>query len=231
MDPKHLETLAKTTFFHGIDIQEIPHVLDCLEFKTVDFKKNDYIVKVNEPFHGIFINLDGEPAVIKENISGNRIIINTFAVGDMFGEAIAFCSTETWPASIQALTDCTLIFGHPEKILNMCNRACTYHKIILANMIRVVAKKACELNRKVEYLMLKSIPGKLIKFLLEQKDKSGSLTFKLPLNRERLADYLNVSRPSMSRELCNLRDSGIIDFHRDLIRIKDEEKLKSLLEE
>ncbi len=35
----------------------------------------------------------------------------------------------------------------------------------------------------------------------------------------------------MSRELGNMRDSGIIDFYGDLISIKDEERLKALLED
>jgi CRP-like cAMP-binding protein len=79
--------------------------------------------------------------------------------------------------------------------------------------------------------MLKSIVGKVSRFLLEEKDKNDSLTFRLPMNREKLADFLNVSRPSMSRELCRLRDQGIIDFHKDHFRIRDEERLKALLEE
>ena len=231
MDPKYLERISQTTLFSGIDVKEIPHVLDCLGHKTIAYKKNDYVVKINDTFQGVFIILDGETAVVRESCNGSRVVVNVFRIGDVFGEAVAFCGAVSWPASVQALTDCTLMTVHPEKILNMCNRTCTFHKVILANMIRVISKKACDLNRKVEYLMLKSINGKLSKFLLEQKEKRGSLTFKLPLNREKLADFLNISRPSMSRELCAMRDGGIIDFHGDLIRIKDEEKLKALLEE
>lgn len=231
MDSKHLEIITRTKLFSGIDAKDIPHVLGCLDYKIADFRKNDYIVKMNDPFHGVFVNLEGEPAVVKENYDGSRIVVNTFDIGDIFGEAVAFCGAEVWPSTVQAITDCTLMLFHPEKILNMCDRACTFHKVILANMIRVIAKKACNLNRKVEYLMLKSIVGKLSRFLLEQKDKNGSLTFRLPMNREKLADFLNVSRPSMSRELCRLRDQGIIDFHKDHFHIKDEERLKALLEE
>jgi CRP-like cAMP-binding protein len=98
-------------------------------------------------------------------------------------------------------------------------------------MIRVISKKACDLNRKVEYLSLKTINGKLSKYLLEQSVRSSNTTFKLPMNREKLADFLNVSRPSMSRELGKMRDNGIIEFHKDSIRIKDVEKLKALLED
>jgi CRP-like cAMP-binding protein len=133
--------------------------------------------------------------------------------------------------SYQALTDSTVMVVHPERIINVCERACIFHKTILSNMIRVIAQKACDLNRKVEYLLLKTINGKLSKYLLEQKEMKGSMTFELPLNREKLADFLSISRPSMSRELGRLRDEGIIEFHKNTFRIVDEERLKSFLEE
>jgi CRP-like cAMP-binding protein len=231
MDPIYLEKLSQTILFRGIGINDIPHVLDCLDYRIVEFKKNDYIVKINDHLSGVFVVLAGEAAVVKENYSGNKIIVNTFHEGDFFGEAIAFCGYDTWPGTVQALTDCALMFIHPEKILNMCDRPCNYHKVILANMIRVISKKACDLNRKVEYLSLKTINGKLSKYLLEQSAQSSNMMFKLPMNREKLADFLNVSRPSMSRELGKMRDSGIIEFYRDSIRIKDTEKLKALLED
>lgn len=44
------------------------------------------------------------------------------------------------------------------------------------------------------------------------------------------ADFLNVSRPSMSREICQMRDEGIIDFHLSAFRIKDMEALKRYCE-
>jgi CRP-like cAMP-binding protein len=231
MEQRYLDSVSRAILFNGIDIKDIPHILDCLDYKIIDYKKNDYVVRMNDVYYGVFIMLDGEAAVVRENYNGSRVIVNVFNVGDIFGEAVAFCGAESWPATIQALSDCTLMTVHPEKILNMCNRTCTFHKVILANMIRVVAKKACDLNRKVEYLMLKTINGKLSKFLLEQKENSGAMTFKLPLNREKLADFLNISRPSMSRELGIMRDNGIIEYYRDSIRIKDEAKLKALLEE
>lgn len=231
MEPKYLESVSRTTLFSSIDIKDIPHVLDCLDHKIMTFRKNAYIVKINDRYNGVYIVLDGEAGVVRESCSGNRVVVNVFNVGDVIGDAFAFCGAEAWPGTIQALTDCVLMTVRPEKILNMCSRTCTFHKIILANMIRVISKKACDLNRKVEYLMLKSIKGKLSKYLLEQKDKKGSLTFKVPLNREKLADFLNISRPSMSRELCSMRDNGIIDFHGDLVRINDEQKLRLLLED
>lgn len=231
MDTKYLEKVAQTKLFENIDMNDIPHVLDCLEYKIIHYRKNDYIIKVNEPFQGVYINLEGEFAVIRESYNGSRVVLNIFHAGDICGEAVAFCGASNWPATVQALSDCTLMIVHPENILKMCQRACTFHKVILANLVRVVSKKACDLNRKVEYLSIKSIKGKLSKYLLEQSDLTGSFTFKLPLNREMLADFLNISRPSMSRELGDMRDSGIIEFYKDSFRILDVGGLKALLED
>ena len=59
--------------------------------------------------------------------------------------------------------------------------------------------------------------------------KTGDINITVPLNRNELASFLNVSRPSMSRELCQLRDEGIIDFHLSTFKIKDLEALKEYL--
>jgi CRP-like cAMP-binding protein len=52
----------------------------------------------------------------------------------------------------------------------------------------------------------------------------------MPLNRDELADFLNVCRPSLSRELCRMRDEGMIEFHRSSLSVKDTDALQSLLE-
>jgi CRP-like cAMP-binding protein len=231
MERIYLEILARTDLFQGIDIKNIEHILGCLDARVVHFVKHEKIVKVNDKYDGIFVTLEGEASIINEYSSGNQLTLDVFHAGDLFGEAVAFCGAKTWPASAHALTDCTLMFLHPEKILTMCDRPCKFHKVILANMIRVIAQKACMLNRKVEYLTLKSINGKLSKYLLEQSGTQGALTFKLPMNKERLADYLNISRPSMSRELGKMRDDGIIEFYRDSVKIIDVPRLRALLEQ
>ncbi len=231
MQEKYIEIASRSNLFQGIERSNILHVMGCLEYKIVSFEKNDYIAQAGTAFSGIYIVLEGETAIVREIYSGGRSIVNLFITGDVCGEAMAFCGLDRWPMSYQALTDSTVMVVHPEKILNVCERACIFHKTILSNMIRVIAKKTCDLNRKVEYLLLKTINGKLSKYLLEQKALNNSLTFELPMNREKTADFLNISRPSMSRELGRMRDEGIVEFYRNSIRILDEEKLIALLEE
>ena len=53
--------------------------------------------------------------------------------------------------------------------------------------------------------------------------------FKIPLKRNELAEYLNVSRPSLSRELVNMQDEGLIEFHRNSFKILDLTALKDAI--
>ena len=82
----------------------------------------------------------------------------------------------------------------------------------------------------MEYISIKTMRSKAEYFIYEQYLKGKTTTLTLPMNRQQLADFLNVSRPSMNRELSRMRDEGIIDFHLSAVRIIDIEKLKEYCE-
>ena len=44
-----------------------------------------------------------------------------------------------------------------------------------------------------------------------------------------MADYLNVARPSLSRELGKMQQEGIISLKRRQIQIKDQKRLEEYL--
>ena len=228
---EHMDAIKKCALFEGIEENEILKILTCLKARVVELRKNDYAAVSDGRYEGMGIVLEGEAAIVKDSLDGNRTRVNIFRAGEMFGEVVAICKSDRWPASVQALTDCTILYAHPEKILDFCDNICSYHKVLLANLVRVVSQKAYMLSRKVDYLSLRSIAGKLSKYLLEQWEESGKATFTLPLNREELAEFLNVSRPSMSRELGRMRDEGIIEYYREAFRIIDTRRLEALLEQ
>ncbi|MFR0078363.1 MAG: helix-turn-helix domain-containing protein [Blautia sp.] len=51
----------------------------------------------------------------------------------------------------------------------------------------------------------------------------------LNLSREEMADELNVTRPSLSRELGKMQEEGILSLSRKQIQIKDQELLEEYL--
>lgn len=218
--------LVKSPLFHGIESDELESLLYCLKPKIHMYEKNEYIKIAGDKFDSIGIVLQGEVTVNKENVAGNRVIVTKLEPGDMFGETLVFSSQPFWIATVQAQKKSKVIFIKGESILGECAKLCPWHKTLIQNMLRIVSEKALVLNRKVEYLSITGIREKICTYLLEQYKKSGNTTFILPMNRKELAEFLNVSRPSLSREMCRLRDEGIIDFHMSSVKILDPDRLK-----
>lgn len=230
MDEKWLSVLNTCPLFTGFSIEEMRGILQCLDIKIQTYRKNDFITIAGEPFSEIGIVVDGNIASTKETVSGSRVLISVLSPGEMFGEMVAYSGQSDWSVTVIAQTNCTIVYFPQDKIIGCCEKICISHKRLILNMLKVVSRRALMLNRKVQYLSIKSLRGKISTYLLEEYNKKGSKTFQLNLNRNDLADFINVSRPSLSRELGRMRDDGIIDFHASAIKILDFEALKGLSE-
>lgn len=226
---KWLSLLRSSGLFAEIPEDELLMMLECIRPEIEQYAKNSFIALAGEPFRGIGIVLSGTVTVAKEDLAGNRSILSLLGPGEMFGEMAAFSGKRVWPATVVAQTDTTVFFLAPEKIIGNCARQCVSHRHLILNMLKIISNKALVLNKKLEYLSIKNVREKIGTFLLEQYAQSGQSTFMLPMNRNELADFLNITRPSLSREMGRLRDEGIIDFHRASIQLKNIDALRDML--
>lgn len=222
------KVLMESPLFDGISANELDSMVHCLQPKVCTYKKNSYITIGGEPFTGLGILLTGEAAVIKENAAGSRNVMTVLKAGAIFGEMVAFSSKHTWPASVFAQTPCSVIFLPPDKITGNCANTCTSHTQLIKNMLSILSEKALLLNQKVEYLTISSLRGKISTYLLEQCKLADTKVFNLSLSRNDLANFLNVSRTALSREMGRMRDEGLIEFYRASIKIHDLETLKKI---
>jgi len=230
LNNKKIDILAQSALFAGIATDTLAVMLDCLQPKRSTHAKNSFITVEGEPFTGLGILLAGEATVVKENVAGARSVLTSLEAGDMFGEMIAFSARKSWPASVVAQSKCSVVFLPPQKITGTCPHACDGHQRLIRNMLLIVSEKALMLNRKVEYLTIKSMRTKIATYLLEQHKLMGKKTFIMPLKRNDLADFLNVSRTALSREMGRMRDEGMIDFYRSSVKLTDIEKLLKVVE-
>lgn len=223
------EALLKCELFEGFDREQLKFILQCFNPKVHSYNRGDFVVIAGDSYHGMGILLEGTAVVSKENPAGHRVMINMLKPGSIFGEVIAFSGTGEWPASVQAQSLCKVIFIDNDMILNQCSDACSHHSQLIKNLLKSVSTRAMLLNRRVEYLSLKGINAKIACFLLEHMERAGCNTFRLPMNRNEMAEFLNISRPSMSREMGAMRDMGIIEFQKEAVKIIDAEQLKSMV--
>lgn len=228
MYTKWTNLLLQTDLFKNIEREELIRMLTCLRPRIVSFKykENIHIDMSESPEMGII--LKGEVAVIKDNLAGDRIFMSKLKSGDIFGEITAFSNGEAL-ATIEPITDSTILFLPSCKIVGICPKVCIGHEMIIRNMLEIVSRKAVDLNKKVEMLSLKSIREKIGNYLLELYNEELNHSFTIPLKRHELAEFLNIPRPSLSRELKKMKEEGIIDFYMNSFRIVDFEELKKCI--
>lgn len=72
---------------------------------------------------------------------------------------------------------------------------------------------------KLNLLTLPTARTKILYYLSNEARKKCSKYFTLDFNITELAQYLNLNRSSLSRELSKLKKEGLIDYHNKTFRI------------
>ena len=229
MDQTILDAIKSSPLFRNIDNESLGIMLDCLNPRMKKYKQREIIVSHGQPFTGIGIITDGRIALTKEQYSGKRIIMGFLGAGNIFGEMIAFSDSSIWPVTVISQEDSTILYLPPDRITTTCSNACASHTTLILNMLGILSNRALMLNQKIEHISAKSIRGKISSYLLDLLHDGNGNTVLIPMKRHELADYLNIPRPSLSRELGLMRDEEIISFEGSTITIHDFRKLEQAL--
>lgn len=212
---KFIPILEKTSLFSNIIPSDIEFMLNCLSAKIAYYRKDELILHAGENINSLGMILKGKVLIQKEDFWGNRSIISEVSEGFTFAETYAFISTIPLEMSVIASTDCTILFLDVQKIIKTCSASCSFHNQLIQNLLSDVAKKNMLLTKKIEHMSKKTIREKLLSYLSNESQKNSSASFKIPFNRQELADYLSVDRSALSNELSKLMNENIIKFKKN----------------
>ncbi len=212
---KYIPILKRIQLFAGIKDEEIESLLSCLQAKTEQFKKGEYVLRRGEFHKYITVLLEGKLHVQHDDYWGNRSIINVVSVGEMFGEAYAASGSEALTNDAVALEDSIVMYLDINRMLSVCSNTCRFHSLIVQNLFFSISEKNRRLVGKLAHMSKRSTREKLLSYLSEQAQKQNSSSFVIPFNRQQLADFLSVDRSAMSNELGKMRDEGIISFEKN----------------
>lgn len=210
--------------FEGLSPEERASLLDCFGTKERRFLRGECLIREGDRVSDIGIVLAGAVRVERTDFRGNRTIIASFGSGSVFGESFACAGIPRSPVSVVAESDGAALFLPFERLLRTCENACGFHRRIVENMIRMIARKNLVLNGRLEIVSLRTIREKALAYFASLPRRaaegstglhpggqaSGGYTVELPFSRTELADYLCVDRSALSRELGLMRDGGII---------------------
>lgn len=224
-----LKLIKKNRLFGGFEEEEINAIFDCLKGRIVRYGKGAVIAETGKLVEEIGILLEGSAITFERTAKGIEPK-RALESGDMFGEVEGYLTKNVLPYSVMISSDdATVLYITVSTIVCQCEKQCPWHHKLLTNTLNTLAEEVGEVKSDAEYLAIKSMRLKIAKLVYETWLVQKTKQISLGKNRNEMAEYLNVSRPSMSREMMRMRDEGIIDFWKDKITVLDLDKLKEIV--
>lgn len=224
-----IQALSKSALCKEFTQDELLSLLEENNTEIKKYEKGSFVFEEGDVPDRLYVLIYGLVEVSKLTFSGKKILITTIEnPGDMFAEVYMFMGKSKYDMSAQTGEESLILSISSEFFENISynNNALAAEKI-RKNLMSIFAMKAYNLSGKVRLLGCGSIREKISLYLIENQTPSGEIA-KNP-SREELADYLNVTRPSLSRELGNMEKEGIIRLDGRKIVIVSQEKLEEYL--
>jgi len=213
MENEKLNHLMTFPVFRNLTGQEIADIHGCGLMRSKKYKKGDIILTMGAYTDRLGVVLNGSVTIENIDLWGNRSILSDVAAGRVFGETYALTG-EMLMVDAVAASDCEILFLDVKKMTGPAYRDRSWFPVMLMNLLMLSSRKNLTLSNRIFHTSSKRVRSRLQSYLSFCSMQAGSEEFDIPFDRQQLADYLNLDRTAMSKELGRMRDEGILEFRK-----------------
>lgn len=204
--------------FRNMTSDELNAMTKVAQTRELAYHKEDIIFHAGDAVREIGIVQNGCVRIENIDLWGNRSILSSIPRGHVFAETYAI-SREPMMVDAVAATDCRILFLDADVLLDERNVREPWYLKLLRNMVEISTQKNLVLSSRIFCTSAKTIRSRLFTYFSMLSIRSGSRTIQVPFDRQQMADYLNVDRTALSKELGKMRDEGLIDFHKSTFHL------------
>ena len=185
------------------------------------YEKNAVIFHIGQMTEEIGVVVNGCIHIENIDLLGNKSILSDISAGQIFAETYAFCE-EPLMVDVVAAADSTILFLNVKKMLLPQYNSYHWQTTMRNNLLISAMHKNLILSQRIFCTTSKTIRGRILTYLSAQALKQNNArSFEIPFDRQQLADYLNVDRSALSKELGKMQEEGIITFRKNFFTIHD----------
>lgn len=214
-----ISNLTHTRLFAGIGEEETGRLLACLNARVIEYQKNTVIVEEGSPVSAFGILLAGSGRSYKTDLEGRTLTITLLKEGSEIGVLLAASPNSKSPVSVSVNQGSRILFLSHDAMLYGQAKNCSGYGALLSNFMSIVAGKGLVLHERIDCLLRPTAREKIMAYLQNQSAAQGSAAFTVPLDRSAMAEYLNMDRSALSRELSRMKQDKILDFHKSTFRL------------
>ena len=218
-DPSFPEKVFSLPLFRGISDAGRKALLASGSLRTGTFEKNQIIYHMGSHVHELGIVLSGGVFIENTDFWGNRSILSKITPGQVFAETYAFCR-EPMMVNVTAAEASTILFFDLQPLEHTTNADASWQTPLRNNMLRISMQKNLTLSNRIFCTTPKTIRERVLVYLSAQAAKEGTDTVTIPFDRQGLADYLNLDRSALSKELGKMQKEGILEFHKNKFTLR-----------
>ena len=221
----YIDSLIKCVLFKGMDGKDIDKIFEFIPRNIKSYNGGDIIAIEGDSCDNVGIIIKGDIEIHKSFASGKIVTINHFDLGNIFGEALVFSGEHKYPANIISTSESMVMFLYRNDIIKLM----TLDTRVLNNFMGVLSNRILMLNQRLTNLSFDTLRKKIANILILEYNKQKTYSLTLPYSRRKMAEMLNIPRPSLSRELVKMKAEGLIDFYKKEIKILDLKALEDTL--
>lgn len=213
-----MSLMENVRLFDGISPESINAMVSCFNMQEKRFRKGDTIMVFSKELEHLCIMLSGKAHLYCTDSDGEYTMLESYKTDDIFGEIFTMPYGDLGYA-VEADSECRVMFIRFSCVYGRCEKACVHHSMLVHNLFELSAEKAQSLAMRINLISKKSLRRKLMAYFEYLSELNGSPSFELDQSISHLAGFLCVDRASMTRELKNMCDDGLISRHNRKIHI------------
>ena len=211
--------LLKMPLFKDFSGKELSKALSSFAAKEQNYKKGSIILSAGTTPGVIGIVISGSITILNDDIWGNRTILSNVRQGGLFAEAYAMLEDEPLLVDVMANEDCSILFLNIKKALSPSKSPESWNYKFIQNLLMISSRKNLILSGRSFHTAQKTIRGRVMSYLNAISLQKGTKEFDIPFDRQQLADYLNLERSALSKELGKMQKEGILSTRKSHFKL------------
>lgn len=214
------DRMLNCKLFEGLLPEEINGMMRCLGARQIDFGTGETVIWAGERVTEVGVILFGTAHSVKTDAQGKSTIVTRLQAGDCTGALLSASKDRKSPVTVRAACGLRLLSIPAAKLLQPCSSACKRHQRLLRNYVDYIAGLALVLHDRNNCLIKASVREKVMTYLTQVSTGDKNTAFQIPFDRAQMAEYLNVERSALSRELSRMKRDGWIDYYKNTFQIQ-----------
>jgi len=207
--------------FMGLSEEEFEDMKASRLMSRKKFGRGDVILHMGETTEKLGILTAGHVHIESVDLWGNKTILSDVGPGQVFGETYALTGDMLMVDAVAA-SDAEVLFLNAKKLMSGSFRTRPWFPKMLRNLLMLSSRKNLVLSNRIFHTSPKRVRSRLQSYLSYCALKAGSQEFEIPFDRQQLADYLNLDRTALSKELGRMKKEGLLDFRKNHFRILED---------